>query len=867
MLPGLAAGIAGPSVWVCFVLAGLLVLPTVLSKAEMATAMPVAGGTYVYIDRAMGPLMGTITGLGTWVSLVSKTAFGLVGLAAYLSAVSGGDGRRWAMGILVAMVVLNVVGAAKASGLQVVIVTVVVGSLVVFALASLPVLEPAAFVPALPHGLEGMVSGTAFVFLAYGGVTKVCSVAEEIQKPDRNIPLGMLLAHGSLTLLYGSVAYVLVGLVPLETLATDVAPLSSAGMALGGAPAQIGMSLVAILGLTSLCNAGIMASSRYPFAMSRDQLLPGVLGQVNRRFGTPTVAILLTGLAIAVLVLGLPVAKLAKLASGFKIFLFTIVNLAVILLRESNARWYRPTFRSPLYPGLQVFAILTGVGMLAALGMLATSGVLAAVLVGTGWYFGYARARVSRSSVLGHLLGEARSLRETELAEAEDEATVQGPRVIVPFFGEPSHSGRLIRLATTFAPGALLEVQRLEEVAEQTALSDWLEEDHEMFRLSREAQTIADDSGIDMEFRSVVTHNAKRALVEHAKTTRALWIVMHWPEQRRTYRLVRHPMSRWLDHPPCDLALFRDRGSESWQHVLVIAEPGPYDSLVMQVASRLAALHDGDITILHVAARDADARTLQGVRDYHRHLMGLTQTETRSLVLPAELPLATIADLSARFDLLVLGAPPERSLRGLFLGNMEDHIADQARCSVLRLKTPDPGYYHGEAMKRGPGAPPLAFSLEAVLATAAVATGQRLGRKEDLFKVLAIQLGEATGCGRRDAIEKALWDRDRRRSTALAGGLALFAATSTNVERVGLAVVTGLQPVDFRGPEGRSVDVAIVVLAAPGDRQLQLWTLDRLARLLMRSDLLVGLRRAQDADEVRALLQREDERLRQALSG
>ncbi len=867
VLPGLAAGVAGPTVWLCFVLAGLLVLPSVLSKAELATAMPVAGGTYVYVDRAMGPWMGTIMGLGTWMSLLAKTGFGLVGLEAYVSMITGGSGQGIAMMVLLTMVGVNIIGAGKASGVQVIIVTLAVGSLILFSLMALPVLEPARFEPALPHGMEGIVMGTAFVFLSYGGVTKVCSVAEEVRHPERNLPLGMISAHLTLTLLYAVVAYVLVGLVPMDVLSVDVAPIATAGQHLGGNRVMLGLAVVGILGLMSMCNAGVLAASRYPFAMSRDSLVPRFFGHVSPRFSTPTIAILVTGLALAVLVLGLPVAALAKLASGFKIFVFSIVNLAVILLRESNARWYRPTFRSPLYPGLQVFAILSGIAMLAALGLFATSGVLGAVLVGTLWYIGYARKRVSRESVLGHLFGEARALRETELAEAEDEATVQGPRVIVPVFGEQEHTGTLIRLATAFSPGALLEVQRLEEVPEQTALATWLEEDTQMHRLAREAQRIADEAGTDLEFRDVVTHNAKRALLEHAKATSASWIVMQWPNRGDLHYLIRHPMAWWLDHPPCDLAIFRDRGSVSWQHVLVVVDPGPYDSLVMRIANRLAALHDGDITLLHLARDSASPQDLQGVRDYHRHLMELTSSETKSLVLPSSNRLETLADVSSRFDLMITGAPPERSLRGVFLGSFEDHMAERARCSVLRLKTLDPAYHHGEAVSKAPNESIGAFSLADVMEHAALHARLRVGRKEELFKALASQLARADGQTPADAIEKALWDRDRRRNTALSGGVALFAATSPNVSHVCLGVTTLTRGVDFRGNDNRQVDVVMVVLAQPGHRQTQLWVLDRLARMLMGPAFLERIREAVDADGLRECLLRADARHGENLSG
>ena len=80
VLPGLASNITGSSVWLAYLLGALCVLPAALSKSELATAMPSSGGTYVYIERAFGPLFGTISGIGLWLSLLLKSSFALIGL-------------------------------------------------------------------------------------------------------------------------------------------------------------------------------------------------------------------------------------------------------------------------------------------------------------------------------------------------------------------------------------------------------------------------------------------------------------------------------------------------------------------------------------------------------------------------------------------------------------------------------------------------------------------------------------------------------------------------------------------------------------------------------------------------------------------
>ena len=85
LLPGIAAAQTGTSVILAYFVAGLMILPAMFSKAELTSAMPKAGGSYYFIERAMGPMMGTIGGLGTWLSLVFKTAFALIGMGFYLA--------------------------------------------------------------------------------------------------------------------------------------------------------------------------------------------------------------------------------------------------------------------------------------------------------------------------------------------------------------------------------------------------------------------------------------------------------------------------------------------------------------------------------------------------------------------------------------------------------------------------------------------------------------------------------------------------------------------------------------------------------------------------------------------------------------
>lgn len=126
LLPGIAASYTGNSVWLAYLLAGFLILPAMYCMAELSTAMPKAGGTYYFLDRAMGPLMGTIGGLGSWVAVVFKSAFALVGMGAYLGIYLDLPFTITAILLTIAFGLINIFGAKETTMLQRILVTTLV---------------------------------------------------------------------------------------------------------------------------------------------------------------------------------------------------------------------------------------------------------------------------------------------------------------------------------------------------------------------------------------------------------------------------------------------------------------------------------------------------------------------------------------------------------------------------------------------------------------------------------------------------------------------------------------------------------------------------------------------------------------------
>jgi amino acid transporter len=421
LLPGIAAGLTGDSVYLAYLVAGFLILPAMYCMAELSTAMPKAGGTYYFLDRAMGPLVGTIGGLGSWVAVVFKSAFALVGLGAYLGIYLDLPFTLLAIILSIVFGVINIVGAKETTLLQRVLVGALVVILAAFIILGMTEVDGVSmFTPNsddqdfFRSGVVGFVSTIGLVFVSYAGLTKVASVAEEIENPDVNIPLGMTLSLATATIIYTLGTLILINVLEQGALEESLTPVADAGdVFLDWAPLDLGVILIvvaAIAAFASTGNAGIMSASRYPYAMAKDKLIPGTLAELGR-FGTPTKSIVMTVLAMIVVLSVFDVEAVAKLASAFQLVLFALVCIAVIVMRESRIDSYKPGFRVPFYPWMPIAGVVVALWLINEMGLLAVA-FTAALLIGcVVWYRFYAAGNLERRGAIFHVhqrLGEQR---------------------------------------------------------------------------------------------------------------------------------------------------------------------------------------------------------------------------------------------------------------------------------------------------------------------------------------------------------------------------------------------------------------------------------------------------------------------------
>jgi len=413
LLPGLAAAQAGPSVALAYLIAGVLILPAMFSAGELATALPRAGGAYYFLDRSLGPLAGTIGGLGTYFALTLKTAFALIGIGAYAAFFVDLPIKAVAIALTLVFVVINIVGAKETTTLQRILVSILLVVLAFFTIQGLMYVgwgQPAALTlerqtPFLRFGLDGLLSTVGFVFVSYAGLTKVASIAEEVKNPDRNIPLGMMLSLGITTFIYVAGVFIMVSALEFGDLSADLTPVATAAdQFFSWLPGRWGLMLIVIAALAAFAstgNAGLMSASRYPLAMARDRLLPAWFATLGR-YNTPFPSIVVSGGIMILFILVLDAEGIAKLASAFQLLIFIFLNLAVIVMRESRIQSYDPGYRSPWYPWVQLFGMITSGALIAYMGWMAILFTLGVIIVCVTWYQWYAKDNVRRDGAIYH---------------------------------------------------------------------------------------------------------------------------------------------------------------------------------------------------------------------------------------------------------------------------------------------------------------------------------------------------------------------------------------------------------------------------------------------------------------------------------
>ena len=695
VLPGLAVGITGSSVWLAFLVAALCILPAVLSKSELATAMPKSGGTYVYIERAFGPLFGTIAGIGLWLSLLLKSAFSLVGLSAYLYVlieIDASSTKGIALFALLVILLLNVFGVKKVEKTQLIIVSISVLSLIGIVFFGTSSFDSSLLEPVFVDGSSGFITGVAFLYISYAGVTKIAAVAGEIKNPEKNLPRTMIFSLFLITMIYVLVALVLVGNVEASVLSTDIKPIHTLFQSIGGNSLGYVAGAVGVITLLSMANSGVLASSRFPFAMGKDRLMPGFLGSVSSKFMTPVYAIITTSTLIALAILFLDVVKIAKLASAFKVLMFIFNELSVIVLRETNAQWYNPSFRSPLYPYVQLFGIFSGIVLLAYLGIMPLISVFGVFVLGFIIFMIYG-SKTDRSGVISNygifsFLFKGKSTVEPEASstnETSEEIINSDAEVVVPLLGEEKSPETLVEIACSFIKNKKLNAVNLIEAPNQLFLEAVDVHSPKSESIKRRVLNLKKSLNTDITYESVSTHNVANSIENITGQRKCKWLVMGW-EGRASYGIwVGNPIGWILRNVNSSFALYKDNGIRRFEKVVLALRPGRKNSAFIDVADNICCFYGAKLSLLNIVPEGIKNDKKTKLKNDSNLLIENTKSQSELVVVESDDALQTITDISANFDLLILGTPEKDNWLSVLFSGGKDKFVQNSVCSVLRL--------------------------------------------------------------------------------------------------------------------------------------------------------------------------------------
>ena len=699
VLPGIVAGSAGPASMISFAIAGVVSLLTALSLSELATGMPKAGGSYYYVNRAMGTFFGSIVGWAMWSGLMFATAFYMLGFGQYLTFFYGEGGRLFVSGTALVMaallVALNYRGTKETGNFQNVIVIVLIGFILVFVTFGVFNVQWDVLRPFNPQGWGAVASTAATVYVTYIGFEVIATSAEEIKNPGRNLPLAMIASVLTPMLFYVLVMLVSTGVLPVDELTASFVPVADVAREYLGTIGAIMMVLGAVLATVSSANASILSAARVNFAMGRDKILSDWLNVVHPKFRTPGRAIVVTGGVILVLIaVGVGIETLADVASFSYLITYALVHVAVIVMRRAGPAEYDPDFKLPnwAYPAIPIIGAVSCLAVVAFMRPVVLMIGTGVIGVGIVWYLLYARSHAPDKSLVGEAIaGGPASLSSTNGRY----------RVVVPV-SNPNTQRYLLRLAAATAAGhdnAEIVAVNVIEVPQQTALAQGVQYEEERLKRQQEllanVRDFAEELDVGVRTRAIVGRDVWRVVLNVIEDERAQEVILGWTGQRkRLGAVLGSNIDQIVRKASCEVSLVKT-GDDAVGNAVALVGEGPNAPLGARRAHDFVTYADGDsLTLLNVQPpvkedneNAPDPETVgQQLIDRVAQQTGIETYESEVIV--ADDVRTALFEAVAPYDTICIGSTRSTSVTQALFGSIPEKIGAEAEGTVAIVSGP-----------------------------------------------------------------------------------------------------------------------------------------------------------------------------------
>ncbi|MCH8558945.1 MAG: amino acid permease [Balneolia bacterium] len=674
-LAGVAFAVSGPSAILAFTLNGVIALITALSFAEMAAANPQSGGTYTYAKKALTVQVAFGVGWVVWfASLVAAVLYAL-GFGAFaifaIEQIPGSTVETLMSfsGFPTVLALLSLIfyafrltrtsgsgGALANIGKLSVFAILIAGGLAAF--VQTPISEVReSFRPFFSGGFTGLVAAMGYTFIALQGFDLIGSAAGEIKKPEKTIPKAMVATIAVGMAIYLPLLFVVmtVGMQPDQSIAEVSAanPETVIAIAAQNYLGAFGFWLVIVAGILAMLSAlqaNLFAASRVAMAMARDRTLHYSLSYVDKRFGTPVTAILVTCAIVGALILILPDVAAAGAASSL-IFLITFaLGHAIMMLMRKRSFGKSDTFRVPLYPWLP----LIGMTACIALALFQAVAEPAAGIISLIWLL------IGAVLFVSFFVKRARVIDASEEALDPELLRLRGlsPLVLLPI-SNPANAESMVFVANALAPPVVGRVLLLSIVTPGKDREDIILRLDNNRKAMQQALMASFDSGLRPDALTTIANEPWEEIERVVKVHNCRSMLLglsSFSELQTTQNL-----EKLVKKVKCDVVVFRQPYSgwkitEVKKVLIPVAGQASHDRLRARIAATLWRTIQPEITFLNILPPGTTETRREAIRKNLDRFAGrIIPGQTQTLLVETDDVKGELIRQTKEHDLVIMG--------------------------------------------------------------------------------------------------------------------------------------------------------------------------------------------------------------------
>jgi APA family basic amino acid/polyamine antiporter len=729
VLTGPAIGLAGPAVIIAFIINATITLFTAMAYAELGSAIPEAGGGYLWIREGLPRPNAFISGWMAWFAHIVAGSLYAVGFGAFLYSLLGPNmagilsdepflgfipfDKLIAVLAVAAFAYINVKGTSETGRTGTIVTIIQLGTIAaiigfgIWVTSTKPDWE-ANFAEFLPNGIAGLVAAMGLTFIAFEGYEIIVQTGEEVKNPRRNIPRAIFISLAIVVVLYCLVAFVSIAAITPPGGGEPAWKFIGDGGELGimqaaemfmpyGALIVLGGGMVSTL---AALNATTFSSARVAFAMGRHYNLPHSLSSIHSVNKTPYVAVIISGIIMAVMAYTLPLKDIAVAAGVIFLLLFTQVNIAAITIRRIYGDKLNYGFKTPFFPIIPIVGIFLKIGL--ALYLLVTQPLSWGITV--VWV------------AVGFMLYRMYTFKQeiehyAPIVTSEGDLKRQDYRILIPY--TPENPDRLIKYAIRIAKETSGEVNilRVITVPHQTPLSAGIAFADSARRSFEPLEKMLDKENVPSHYLVRVSHDSTEAILATIEEQKINVLVTDFETLRNDRKLLtlmtcdvlairaendtlelepeQHKRKFGIDlntrgEPPAAAAAAA--AADRRNNMVVIYDGGDHSDVVLKATSWLEHSGRFKVNLLSISKRgstgSAEKSSVTMQQDYLSQLgvkLQEVQLPPKSSGRAADKMLAAVSSFQP--DLVVMGA----SVSGFSVFNNPDflELLDQLNCPVV----------------------------------------------------------------------------------------------------------------------------------------------------------------------------------------